>query len=260
MYLTTRSALFQNRVIVTPIGRSTRHLKKHATLTCRHGAFRFTENDEEFRLCLDVPGVKASKLEVKVQDGFIRVSGQRKGESKFVKRFAIDSVDATKLKAHLADGVLILTGSKKKPMKSKSIPVIEGPYSTETDEDFIISIDVQGVRADDICVELKDGVLGVSATRRIKEGETPTLESRFFKEFAVDANDVATPQLKAILDSGELVLTAPRRIKCETQTVLVTEEALDDDLRGVKDSWRDDSGKADEQQNDCSSPSSSSMK
>jgi len=85
--------------------------------------YEITEDDKQFQLALDVPGVKAADLKVQLEHGgrVVRVSGERKmkegrvaSESRFEKAFTLDStIDVENIKANLSDGVLVVTAPKK---------------------------------------------------------------------------------------------------------------------------------------------------
>jgi HSP20 family molecular chaperone IbpA len=89
------------------------------------------ETEEAITVSIDLPGVKASDLQVQVEDKVLRVSGERKTagtESKFVRSFSVDptTVDFDNMKANLEYGVLTLTAPKRvKPTVSKTIAVTE---------------------------------------------------------------------------------------------------------------------------------------
>ena len=106
----------------------------------RHSSPRYevTENDMQFRLAVDVPGVKPDDMKVELeQDGrVLHMIGGRKVEKdksyeeyKFEKRFTLGKdLDTTKITAHLADGVLVLTAPKKEklPPATQMIPIVQG--------------------------------------------------------------------------------------------------------------------------------------
>jgi HSP20 family protein len=94
-------------------------------------AHHLYETETSVQLTVDVPGIKAKDLAVKVEDNVLQISGERKTsgrESKFVRSFAIDpsTVNVSLVKANLDCGVLTLTVPKKtKLVASKSIAVTE---------------------------------------------------------------------------------------------------------------------------------------
>jgi len=107
-----------------------------------------TENEKEFHLSIDLPGVKASDINVEVQEGgrVLTLSGVRhirqslpdgtikSFQSKFEKRLTLDrSIDTDKLSANLSDGVLVITAPKDPHYNDvMKIRVIDGPRLVAT--------------------------------------------------------------------------------------------------------------------------------
>lgn len=102
-----------------------------------------TENEKQFQLSVDVPGVKPENVKIELEhDGrVLHISGERKDKTKtdtstsyeeytFDKRFTIGkkNLDTTKFTAHLADGVLTLTAPKveKLPPATNTIAITAG--------------------------------------------------------------------------------------------------------------------------------------
>lgn len=104
--------------------------------TVRETAFAFavpavdaTEDDQAFRITAELPGMTEKDIAVKLSDGMITVSGEKRVEKEhkdkdyhlserrygsFQRAFALpDSVDAEKIDATFAQGVLTLTLPKK---------------------------------------------------------------------------------------------------------------------------------------------------
>ncbi len=118
--------------------------------TIRHSSPRFeiTENDKQFRLAVDVPGMKTDNLKIELEDDgrVLHMSGGRKFKSdksyeeyKFDKHFKLGrNVDTSKITAHLSDGVLVLTAPKKEnlPPATQPIAIIQGeaPALPDVDE------------------------------------------------------------------------------------------------------------------------------
>ncbi len=106
----------------------------------RHSSPRYevTENEKQFRLAVDVPGVKEDNMKIELEnDGrVLHLFGGRKEktetsfkEFKFDKRFTLGkNLDTSKLTAHLSDGVLVLTAPKleKLPPTTQEITIIRG--------------------------------------------------------------------------------------------------------------------------------------
>jgi HSP20 family protein len=99
------------------------------------------ENDKQFQLTIDVPGVKMSDMNISLEDDrVLHISGGRevhkteddgtvtKSQSKFEKIFRMDdSVDTAKVTANLQNGVLTITAPKLvEKLKTKKILITEG--------------------------------------------------------------------------------------------------------------------------------------
>lgn len=113
--------------------------------------YEVTENSKQFRLAVDVPGVKATDINVGLEhDGrVLHLTGSRKVEKntekekfyeeyKFDKRFTLGKdLDTTKLTAHLSDGVLVLTAPKKEKEEPKktTIAITQGEAPALMDEE-----------------------------------------------------------------------------------------------------------------------------
>lgn len=118
------------------------------TDTMRHSSPRYevTENDKQFRLSVDVPGVKPEDMSIELEhDGrVLHLTGGRKmkteksfEEYKFEKRFTLGKdLDTSKITAHLADGVLCLTAPKKEklPPTKQTISITQGEAPALMDE------------------------------------------------------------------------------------------------------------------------------
>jgi HSP20 family protein len=110
-----------------PAPSSWAYRRAHSGMPAHH----LYETETSVQLSVDVPGIKAKDLSVKVENNVLQVSGERKTsgrESKFVRSFAIDPtiVNVSLVEANLDCGVLTLTVPKKtKPVTSKSIAVTE---------------------------------------------------------------------------------------------------------------------------------------
>jgi len=84
--------------------------------------YQILDNDEEVKISLDLPGVKAEDINVSIEDDgkVLSISGQREKEStsgsyttKFSQEFFLDpSVDIDKFTADLKNGVLIVSAPK----------------------------------------------------------------------------------------------------------------------------------------------------
>ncbi|KAL3806751.1 hypothetical protein ACHAXA_006777 [Cyclostephanos tholiformis] len=106
----------------------------------RHSSPRYeiTENDEQFRLAVDVPGMKHDNLKIELEDDgrVMHISGKRKVETDksheeylFDKRFTLrKDLDTSKITAHLSDGVLVVTVMKMEnlPPSTQPIEIVQG--------------------------------------------------------------------------------------------------------------------------------------
>ncbi len=117
--------------------------------TLRHSSPRYeiTENDEQFRLAVDVPGMKTDNLKIELEDDgrVMHISGERKEETgksykeyKFDKRFTLrKDLDTSKITAHLSDGVLVVTSPKLEslPPATQPIAIVHGEAPALKDVD-----------------------------------------------------------------------------------------------------------------------------
>jgi len=99
--------------------------------------YDITENEGEYKIAVDVPGVKAENIKVEVLPAYqaIRMTGNRKDgnvESYFQKSFRLGKeIDTSNLKATVSDGVLLVTLPKNKELKETfEVPVL----AIESDE------------------------------------------------------------------------------------------------------------------------------
>ena len=97
------------------------------------------ENNDNFLVKADIPGVKKNDLKVDVKDGTLTIKGEKKQEEKvekdnyirversygnFVRNFTLPAnVDASKINAKFTDGVLEITIPKKEEAKPKEIKI-----------------------------------------------------------------------------------------------------------------------------------------
>lgn len=113
------------------------------TLLRSSPGYEINEHEGKYMISVDVPGVKASDMNVDLEnDGkVVHISGGRKivkggetTETKFSKRFTIgDNIDVSKITANLSDGVLTLTAPVKEEVKPKPkrIAITEGKMDVD---------------------------------------------------------------------------------------------------------------------------------
>jgi HSP20 family protein len=100
-----------------------------------------TEHEDRVELSIDVPGVKASDLNVNVENRVLTVSGSRtvqfgirSNALKFSRQFALDAtVDADRLSANLVDGVLTITAPKIEKLGPLEVTITEEAAATMED-------------------------------------------------------------------------------------------------------------------------------
>lgn len=103
-------------------------------------ALDVTENEEEYRVRADLPGVKKDDLDISIQDGVLTINAETKYEDeqkekgrlirqerrygKFVRSMRLgDTVDVDKVRADYRDGVLNLVLPKAEQIRPKRIDV-----------------------------------------------------------------------------------------------------------------------------------------
>ena len=102
-----------------------------------------TEDEKEFKLAIDLPGVKADDIKVELKDEgrVLQLSGGRKVqtdtsffETTFSKAFTLGSnIDSSKVTAHMAHGVLTVSAPKKgEVVQAIKITCGESPANEDT--------------------------------------------------------------------------------------------------------------------------------
>ena len=115
------------------------------------------------------------------------------------------------------------------PHPANSLALRQAPHHAhhhiyETEDAVTLTVDVPGVLAKDLQVQVEDNVLRVSGERK-----TAGSECKFFRSFSIDPQNVDVDNLKANLDCGVLTLTAPKRAKpAVSKVIAVTEASLGD--------------------------------
>ncbi|MEJ2347289.1 MAG: Hsp20/alpha crystallin family protein [Gammaproteobacteria bacterium] len=87
------------------------------------------EEDQQFVICADIPGVDPKDIDVHMEQGILSISGQREAETKeesFLRRFSLpDTADAEKISAKCKNGVLEVVIPKHERLQPRKISVEE---------------------------------------------------------------------------------------------------------------------------------------
>jgi HSP20 family molecular chaperone IbpA len=103
--------------------------------------YEITNNNEQLKIAIDVPGVKAEDIHVTLEDEgqVLSITGHREVEkegykyaSRFAQSFTLDpSVDIDKFSADLSNGVLVITAPKDMKRLEQSVRKIPVMQSAE---------------------------------------------------------------------------------------------------------------------------------
>ena len=185
--------------------------KKNATAICTP---HLNVSDEQGRwvLSMDVPGVKSDDIEIEEKEGILKVRAQRKNGIRYQQHFVVEkkSADLANLNAELSDGVLTISVPKKPEMMPLKVPVFTEEAPDSVEGHFHVSIDLPGVKTDNLVLKFKDDQLFLQAERK-RAGTNKAKIERVFQ--------VTTPadmsQAKAYLCDGVLTVMAPNAIQEE---------------------------------------------
>ena len=108
----------------------------------------------------------------------------------------------------------------------------------DNDEKFQLSVDVPGVKMDDIDVSLEDGYLTVSG-QRMSSNDSSRFASKFSQTFSLDAA-VDVERISASLSDGVLVVEAPKDMKRLEENVVKIPVVQGQSLASMKDTVKED--------------------
>ena len=102
-------------------------------------AYEISENEKEFKVSVDLPGVRPEDCQVNVEQNgrVLHLSGGRKiekedgyTETRFDQKFTLGKhIDPTKITANLSDGVLVLTAPKDpEVVQTRNIAITSNPH------------------------------------------------------------------------------------------------------------------------------------
>ena len=119
-----------------------------------------------------------------------------------------------------------------KPTLTKHHPAVKLRRSSphfeivEGEKDFLLTVDVKGIKPDDIDVHLEQGrkIMRVSGRKKMHRADLPPLESRFDKTFTI------SPFIDAVLitanvHEGLLIVRCPKKSNKDAVNIPVTEDA-----------------------------------
>ena len=122
-----------------------------------------------------------------------------------------------------------------------------GVYGKSDDKNIVVSLDVPGVKAEDIDIKLEDGILAISGVRKYynngnkNDQDAAAMKKRKFSyTMDIDEKEINTTEIKANLSDGVLVITIPKLPKSKPVTVTITNkphEAFEE--KNVKDAIDD---------------------
>lgn len=88
--------------------------------------FETTQTEQGVTITADIPGVKATDLDISVDTAVLTIKGTRKDYGKFTKSYELaDTLDPETLTASLEDGVLTITIGKMPKAQPRRIAVTE---------------------------------------------------------------------------------------------------------------------------------------
>lgn len=173
-----------------------------------------SEDEDAWAVTMDVPGVKASDVEMEEKQQVLTVKAMRKAGDKvtaiYEQVFQLDEhqMKIEELSADLSDGVLTITIPKKPAPEPVSVQIFttDAPdHHDDESKEFRYSLDLPGIKASDLKVEFHDDTLFLEAERK-KGNFTSKVQRMFTVGPSVDKDNA-----KAYLMDGILTLVAPRK-------------------------------------------------
>jgi HSP20 family molecular chaperone IbpA len=178
-----------------------------------HSRFQYhvEHKEDESTILLDLPGVMDNEVKVEFHNGYVRIE-----TNKHIFKFRVSEkrLDHEAIRADLANGVLTVTIPQKAVEAPRSIPVsLEYPTTeptTDDDKSTRLSVDLPGVKAENLKLEIKDSTLSLHAKRYYGERVSST-----DKHFTVDETKVDASTFNAYLANGVLTITGQRKESSE---------------------------------------------
>jgi HSP20 family molecular chaperone IbpA len=146
----------------------------------------------EWRISIDMPGVKASNVTVHYEAGELKVVGKRvRGEASVHvgRNFMINPklVDVNSLEGYLSDGVLVLKAIKKEKAGPRKVKVSTTAKSAnEAEQDVAMASDANNDNIENMNVDYKDAQQ-VDSTNKDSEVNVETVDDKEDEWHEVDA-------------------------------------------------------------------------
>jgi HSP20 family molecular chaperone IbpA len=220
------------------------------------------DDEKAFEVALDVPGVKASDIDVTVEGTktkVLMIRGKREVGNKdgdgvvrtknFSKEFVLDpNSDVDQISASLDNGVLLVSIPRtvtettettqtipvSTVLADDSTPSSDNTQTTTTDDQpFQLEVDVPGVTAANVNIVVEgetDKILSITAVREMgKDSEGKPRTKEFSKSFKIDEL-IDTEKIVATLSNGVLTISAPKdekKVEESVRKIMVNSQAPD---------------------------------
>lgn len=101
--------------------------------------------------------------------------------------------------------------------------VTTGYEEDEDDKEIRFSLDLPGVKANDLEVAVKENMLAISGARRYRSSNgSNSKKARFERSLMLDTDRVDVSKIKANLADGVLTVTVPKKPKAQPIKISVT--------------------------------------
>ena len=200
-------------------------LPDRAAATYRRPTYRYRidEEDDKYTLSVELPGVKASDVNVSLeQDGrVLRISGMRKVadgdmayESKFSKDFVLNKdVHVEGIEANLSEGVMSIVAPKKPKVEPKSISIPIQEEVPEIAEEAVAeeetTIKVDNAEEEEVGIEMKTEAEPTPDEEVVDLDEKPVEESPSVEAAKADATQdegESQPLKDDLLEDGDILI------------------------------------------------------
>jgi len=177
----------------------------HTTHHDRHP--RVQEGDDAYSLTIAAPGVRASDVEVTIDEGVLKVAGQTNTRVTETEISLPHNADADQVSVGCVDGLITVTMPKLMPPAPTNITVDTSPPSmSEGTPHYTLTLSAPGLAANDIVVQAKH-----EAGSLLKiNGETKRTGARLDRTFRLP-RDADADLTQASHVDGLLTLSVPKK-------------------------------------------------